>query len=486
MVFAFFAPSVVEQYAEQAIVFEPTSLSVDSFTSSGVRARIQGDFSLDASRVQKKSVRDLGRFGAWIARKAESKETDVEVSLPERGNVVLGTAHVPGIVVDVRNGHTTHVDFLSDLEPGSKDGIRALADDWIDGRLGQLRVLGKAEVAAKSGIFSLGKRAISREVVFANEDVPSIPEYNIKRLNFHEGDEGKGMEADVSLEVGNKYPFDFQVPSLGFEILVENCVENDPYIQVANAATKKVHVHPKQDAEVDVTGVVRKLPDVLTQDCPGSDKSPLDMLLRNYMRGEENTIYVRGSSSPDSDTPKWVDDLISDITVPVPLPGKSTGHLIRNFSLEDTHFSLPDPFARPSSPKANPRISAKVKALVAVPEEMNFNVSANRVRADATVYYKGDKLGTLDLHKWQKANSTLISNEGKENGLLVESLVENAPLRITDNDVFADVIQELVFGGKSVTMHIKADVDVQVKTALGEFKIRKLPAEGSVPVKRRS
>ena len=55
---------------------------------------------------------------------------------------------------------------------------------------------------------------------------------------------------------------------------------------------------------------------------------------------------------------------MADITVPVPLPGRTFGQLIKNFSLTDTHFSLPDPFANPDEPKASPRVSAKIRALV--------------------------------------------------------------------------------------------------------------------------
>lgn len=482
LVFAFFAPSIVEQYAEHAVYFEPTSLSIDSFTDTGVVARIQGNFGMDASRVEKSAVRNLGRFGTWIARYAESGESEVEVMLPEEGNVILGTAQVPKVKVDVRNGHVTHVDFLSELEPGSKEGIRRIADKYIEGRLGQIRVLGKAEVPIKSGLFSFGTQTIRKDITFANKDMPKIPGYDIKKLNFH--DMEGGMEADVRLAVDNKYPLDFSVPSLGFQVLVEGCVESDPYILVADAATKKVHIEPKEEVKVDVKGMVRKLPNMLTQDCPGSDKSPLDVFVGNYIRGKENTVYVRGARSPSDDTPKWVEDLITDIVVPVPLPGKETGHLIRNFSLSDTKFNLPDPFAPPGKPEANPRISANIKAIVDIPEEMNFDLSANRVRADADIFYKGSKLGTLDLHKWQKATSKRIEEDDKP-GLLVESKVNKAPVNITDEDVFADVIQALMFGSKSVIMDIKADVDVQIETAVGEFAIRRIPAEGRVPVKRR-
>ena len=157
----FAAPAVVEEYAKQAVVFDPTDLSIDSFTSSGVRARIKGDFMLDASRVHRKPVRDLGRAGTWIAKAIEAKQSTMTVYLPEYGNVLLGNAEIPAMVLDIRNGHTTHIDFLADLVPGDIDGIRNVANEWLDGRLKSLRVLAAVEVSLKSGIFNLGTQSLS-------------------------------------------------------------------------------------------------------------------------------------------------------------------------------------------------------------------------------------------------------------------------------------------------------------------------------------
>lgn len=162
----FAAPAVVEEYAKEAIVFEPTNLSIDSFTTTGVRARIQGNFMLDGSKVHRKPVRDLGRAGTWIARKVESKQSNVEVYLPEYGDIILGTAIIPPIVVDIRDGHTTHIDFLSDLAAGDIDGIRRMANDWLEGRIGRLSVRGVADVPLKSGIFGLGTQSLSETIVF--------------------------------------------------------------------------------------------------------------------------------------------------------------------------------------------------------------------------------------------------------------------------------------------------------------------------------
>ena len=165
----FAIPAVAEDYAKEATVFEPTNLSIDSFTSTGVLARIQGDFRLDGSRVHKKAVRDLGRLGTWIARAVQSKESHVKVYLPEYDDLLLGTATVPPLTVNIRDGVTTHVDLLADLAAGDLDGLRHLANDWIGGRIGQLSIREVAKVPLKSGIFRLGTQSLSQTLVFKGQ-----------------------------------------------------------------------------------------------------------------------------------------------------------------------------------------------------------------------------------------------------------------------------------------------------------------------------
>ena len=254
---------------------------------------------------------------------------------------------------------------------------------------------------------------------------------------------------------------------------------------LANATTAEIQVFPKKDILVDVGGIVEQLPDTLIQTCPNSHKSPMDLLLGNYMSGEETTIYVRGSEQPSPNEPDWIPELIQGIIVPLPFTGHTFDNLIRNFSLANVHFGLPSPFADPDSPEAYPRVSAVVKALVGLPEEMNFPIGVSRVRADADVLYKKRKLGELDLSKWQKANSSLVeAHDDVSQGLAVESIVEDAPLTITDNDVFSELVSALVFGGKNLVLGVKAKVDVETDTALGKFVVRGIPAEGKVFVKR--
>lgn len=97
IMFGFLASEGIEEYAMQAADFKPTKLALDGLTDHGARVRIEGDFTMDASKVKKQSVRNIGRFGTWFAREAETGAMDAEVYLPEYGDVLVGTARIPGV-----------------------------------------------------------------------------------------------------------------------------------------------------------------------------------------------------------------------------------------------------------------------------------------------------------------------------------------------------------------------------------------------------
>lgn len=292
------------------------------------------------------------------------------------------------------------------------------------------------------------------------------------------------MAADVSLSLVNSYPIKLTIPPMSFDILVPNCGFDQEYIRLADAMTDVINIEPYSVVNVGVGGIVRELPKTLIKTCPHSDSSPLDLLLSDYMSGNDTTIFVRGSSTPSPDTPEWISALAASVTVPVPFPGKTFDNLIRNFSLMDTRFSLPNPLAEPGSDEANPQISGTIVVIAGLPKEMNFAINVTRVRANATVSYKGEELGILNLRKWQSAESERIEpKDGEDAALSIKSRIEEAPLNITDDDVFTDVLQSLLFG-QAIKLKIVALVDVEVSTVLGTLVIKDLPAEGVVPVKR--
>jgi hypothetical protein len=481
----FLASEGIQEYAMQAADFRPTKLSLDGLVDQGANVHIEGDFTMDASKVKKRSVRNIGRFGTWIAREAETGPFDAQVYLPEYGNVLAGTAKIPSIKVNIQNGHTTHVSFVASVKPGAPDGIRSIANDWIEGRLDQIRVKGKAEVPVKSGLISVGKQIVEQSMILKGGDIPTLPQYNITKLNIREAKHGrKGMGADASIVVMNDFPVQISLPPVAVDVLIDGC-SSEKKVFVGTAETSQLKIEPNTDVQVNVTGNVEHLSDSLTQVCPDKAKSPLDAFIGDYMKGADATIYINCCKFPDPNTPEWARELLKDITVPVPFAGRDMGNLVKNFTMANMHFALPDPFAEPGTPEAAPKISAVITVDVGLPNEMNFPLDVNQIKADADIYYKGKKLGKMDMNKWQKANSTRVEAHGKEGpSLLVQSEINEAPIEILNDDLFSEVVQALIFGGKAIMLDMKALVSIGVDTPMGKFAIRGIPAKGSVPVKR--
>jgi hypothetical protein len=488
MLIGFFLPDSVQEYAMQAATVDLDSV-VPEFTSNGVRARVRGTFMMDARKVHSGVVRNLGTVSTWIAREVETSESQIDVSLPDYANALVGHAIVPPIKFDVRNRHQNYFDFAVDLLP-PKDvaGIRGVADEWLQGRLDHIRVLGAAKVKIQSGLIALPLQNIIQAVTIHGQNIPEIPRFNVTRLNFHEGeksDHTKGMEADASIAIQNSFPLNLEIPPLKFDVLVANCQPYQPRLRIADATIKPVHILPKTDVFVNATGFIRELSQSLTDTCPQTGKSPLDTFLGGYVRGKTSTIYVQGSESQAEDAPEWLAGLISSFTIPVPFAGHTFENVIHNFSLTDVQFSLPDFGTDPDSPESSPKISANINAWITLPEEMNFAVDVSRIRATADIMYKKRKMGELNLRQWQDASSEQVDNPmGRHPFLVVESAIKDAPLTITDENIFSEVVQALLFGGKAVTLAINADVDVEIETALGILTVREIPASGKVPVER--
>ena len=327
-----------------------------------------------------------------------------------------------------------------------------------------------------------------RELIkIAGSDVPSMPQYNLTKFNIHQvdfPDGDNGIAADVSAIVFNDYPLTFTVPPMAFDVLVPGCLEASQ-ILVATATTDEIQVTANQDIKVTAQGLIRNLPDNLVAICPDSMKSPLDNLLNQYMSGDKTTFFVQGAQQPLSDTPAWIAELVREVTVPLSITGHSFKDLIRNFSMSDVHFSLPSPIAKPNTPEAKPRISADIKVVANLPEEMNFPIDVPRVRSMADVFFKGEKLGELDLHKWQNSSSERVEpHDGSPPGIVIRTAVEDAPLNITDSEVFQKVVSAMLFGKDEVILAVKAKVDIETVSALGAFVVRDIPAKGKVPIKR--
>lgn len=322
------------------------------------------------------------------------------------------------------------------------------------------------------------------------KEIPSIPEYTINRLDFRDvpidGNGKRGVAANVSITLHNDYPVALTIPSIGFEVLMPDC-DSEPYIEVASVITNPLDISPNANVTAEAQGLIREIPDSLTRACPLTKLSPLDKFMDHYLHGEDAQVFVRGKKMDETDIPDWASSILEGITVPVAFPGQSFGDFIRNLSLTDVDFKLPSPFADPNAPDSQPRVSGTVEVLAALPAELNVDLEVDGLQAKGDVLYQGKKFGELELDHWQKANSTRITVPGEDQDLLsITSRVDDAPLNITDGDVFSDLMQVLLFGDDDIVLDVTSKVDVRVVTVLGRLIVKGVPAKGKIPVKRSS
>lgn len=303
-----------------------------------------------------------------------------------------------------------------------------------------------------------------------------MPNFRVDGLKFGEVNlpGQQALTANASVKIENPFPLDFEISSLSFTVLLPGCGAHD-LVVIATAETSHLLVKPKADIDLDISAVIRNLPDDFIATCPQSHTSPIDNFLGGYLHGNYSTVYIRGSDASGSDAPEWLLRFLRSVTIPLPFPGHKFDNVVKSFNLSDVKFRLPDPDSKPGSPESSPRLSASVGALVRLPDEIHFPIDVKRLRSLADVSYEGEKFGTLNLQKWMLATSSL-SGDGKY--LQVNAAVDDAPLDVTNYDVFGKVVRKMMFEGQPVQLDIKGKAGTDIKTSLGEFLVSGIPIAG--------
>ncbi|KAI5812587.1 hypothetical protein BZA77DRAFT_138760 [Pyronema omphalodes] len=473
----FIVPSYAVRYAQESAVLDLRSVAVDSFTDNGVKVRVKADVVVDAHRVKYWTVRTVGRMGAAIIGSVNVDNLNLNVRLPEYDNALLGTAQVPGMSINIRNGNTNHLDFIADTKPGDLETIRLLANDYINGAVKNLKVFGEAGMTIRKGLIHFGIDNIRQDFIF--KDAPALPPYTVTRLHVGEVslDNHKVILANASAVIDNPYPFALSVPALGFKVSLPGC-DASSRIPLAVAASSRIDVKPNTAITADVSGFLQSLPADLTKVCPKTNLSPMDTFIGQYLHGQTAVVYITGDQSMvgKGDAPEWLLELLSSVTVPVPVPGHTFDDVIQSFSLSNVNIKLPTGDEDPD--KITPLLSATVEAMIKLPKEIDVNFDITRLKVNSDILYKGSPFGALIIKDWIPASSSRVPNAEL---LKVKGSVKDAPFNVTDYDVFQDVVRKLLFGGgQAINLGINGTADADIVSGLGEFIIHNIPASGNI------
>lgn len=304
-----------------------------------------------------------------------------------------------------------------------------------------------------------------------------MPTFRVEELKIREITlpQGPALAANISIKLENPFPVDLEIPPLSFAVFLPGCERHDMVV-VATAETSRLFVEPSTDIDVDISAIIPNLPVGFIAPCPKSQTSPIDNFLGSYLHGNYSTVYVRGSTT-SSDAPQWLLEFLRNVTIPLPFPGHKFDTPINSLSPSDIVVRLPGADSLPGSPESTPRLSAAVELVVRLPEEITFPIDVKHLRSIADVLYQGTKFATLNLDKWMRATSLLLDDRKQ---LQVNAVVDDAPLNITDYDIFEKIIGKFVFEEQPVQLEIAGNADIDMKTNVGQFIMSGIPASGTL------
>ncbi|KAK9463164.1 uncharacterized protein V1516DRAFT_672137 [Lipomyces oligophaga] len=467
-----------EAYARQALSLNFTSVSVSEISMEGVMVHVVGDVEFDSSRVEDKITRILGRIATTIMQKAEVADTSLyisrvlENSAPDSPSLQLfGRASVPSTIVDLRDHHPTHLDFISSVEDiAAVSEIANLVEEYLNGGLAGVKFRGDADLEIRSGILPLGTHHVAPVVQLSSGDRPAL-DFAITVFRLTDDPNG-GINALVAGTAHNPYPLQITVPAIQWLVEFPACNPLE-LSTLAAAKTEALLVNPYEGIDVRVSAVVRAIPTSFMEICPSTGMSAINTYLAQYIAGESVTLYVRGRPAQYiPNFPPWIADMLSNIAIPVPVPAREsdgTGQLLKSYGLTRVKMNR--------GADGVPRLSALVNAIVALPSELEFEIEINNLRGISDMIYEGHKFGVLEIAEWAAATS-FYTPEGY---IQVVAEITDVPIDITDQLIFRQIMQQMFFG--DVNIDIVGTIDVMLDTPVGYFVVNQIPASGTVALR---
>lgn len=170
IIFAFIAPSVLREYAQQAAEIDTPRFALEEVSKDSVKIRVKVDGRLNADKVKGGFTRNIGRFATALGGRVSAGATTV--SIISDSHKTLALVSLPPQALNIRNGKWNHLDVPSEIEPKDLEAIKKLAQDALRGDMEELALTGAANIPLKVRGISLGTHAFSEKVTFEGTSCP--------------------------------------------------------------------------------------------------------------------------------------------------------------------------------------------------------------------------------------------------------------------------------------------------------------------------
>ncbi|OLL22552.1 hypothetical protein NEOLI_000755 [Neolecta irregularis DAH-3] len=472
----FVAPVVAHIYASEALDLDICNVAVKSINEHGIVLAIRSRIYVDTAKVHSTLIRVLGSLAtATFVRSASIKPTTLSVHL-HTNDSFLGSVTVPALSLKTKNRYEQFIQFESVVSLGDGHSTRSLAIDVLEGRTKKLDVDIFADVHIKAGILPYRRFALSNHFVTRNSNLPRIPEHHVERISITDSSKHAGeIEFAAWASIENPLPLTIAVPLLTFNTLIPEC-DPDKTIKVANAFIHPLQVSSESKVHLKIQGQINDLPEVLTFPCKGTGISPIDHYLSSYLSGESISWLVQ--LEKNGDLPLWLNTILQDLVVPIPIPGKKMEDLIHSISLTGVKIRLPS-LTLPGDAQP-PLLSGVVEAIINTPEGVNLALDIDRVRPDVLLYDQQTAFARISCEEWSHATM----KPGKRGYRRLVADMSDIPIEILDKPTFERFLRRILFEPTDrFETFIQGTADVHIVTGLADFLVRKIPFQGMAGIK---
>jgi hypothetical protein len=279
--------------------------------------------------------------------------------------------------------------------------------------------------------------------------------------------------------------------------------QNATLVEVAQVVTAPIELRGQERVAVHINGFVQVEPDALAGEGGGSaDESPLSGFLRNYMRGLDSPIIVKGLSYlPWNSTisrgaipspPRWITDIVRSLELNVTFPGpKPAPKLIRSVTIQDMRIS---------ESRGHMTASGLVLAEIQLPSQMKrIDVDVQGVLPDILVFdgyppegedidpdelpYPPHAFGRICPDQYLLASSE--RSEEEDDVLIVRAPIHDVPVQVLAgrDRIMSDFVSKIIFrGGARAGIKGRAAVSVMVGGMTSRLDIDRIPVLGDVVV----
>lgn len=507
-----------------------SQLALEDINDKGVLLRVQGTYELDYSVISGSFRRSIVRAGAKIMHSFTANCSDMNVYLydmspsqalqstesleskgPGPGDEVVSASFPPvKVIVGKENVPYPFNTIVTLNDFGDSDTMTAIVNKILfTTEPVTFRSIGS--VVIKKGLLSLGPYPVTYDETISSGDGgdndgnddddnnggengpngPSRakPEFDVTvgNVSMVPGPKSYGLDVstDVHVDVKDAGPlagFQASIPSLNWELMVAGCDE-DKVITVSDGGTAPFEIDFSSSGprglDVTVQSGIDQLPSDLTTSCAGSNKSPLDKFVGNYLAGADNFVTVRGSAHQDAGLPSWLSSLLRGLSYSFAFAGKQEGDNLIN-KIEFNGFKV-DLFGHGWS--RTPRVSAMVRITLNTPEglaiDRNVDLRAIKVKGDVALFDvdSHQKFAYLQLPEWADCDTTI----NDDNNYVVQFSIDSVPIQVVNDGVFGSIVRQLMFEG-SVPVWVEALVDTILSTPLGQVTLTDIPIQAQANI----